>query len=196
MYKVLMLDNFDSFTYNLVSYLELFNCKVVTVRNDQNPKNIKDDFDLMVISPGPGTPTEAGFLMEYIRKFYLHKPIFGVCLGMQAINIFFGGDLRKLQPVHGKPCPITHNDSPLFYNIKNPMMVGRYHSLGIDQLGQDLEIIATTNDEIPMAIVHRKLPIMGVQFHPESILTTEHDSGMQLIENVLKLLLTETIFER
>ena len=186
---ILVLDNYDSFTYNLVHYIGECGEEVMVVRNDEitveqvedlNPKKI-------VISPGPCTPNEAGISIELIKKSSV--PILGVCLGHQAIGAAFGGNIIKAPEIfHGKLSKVEHNQKKIFNGIDTPYSVVRYHSLIIekDSLPNELEItgVLEDNPEVIMAIEHKEKPIYGVQFHPESI---ETNFGMKLIENFLKL---------
>jgi anthranilate synthase/aminodeoxychorismate synthase-like glutamine amidotransferase len=186
---ILVLDNYDSFTYNLVHYIGDCGEEVMVVRNDEitveqvedlNPKKI-------VISPGPCTPNEAGISIELIKKSLV--PILGVCLGHQAIGAAFGGNIIKAPEIfHGKLSKVEHNQKKIFNGIDSPYSVVRYHSLIIekDSLPNELKItgVLEDNPEVIMAIEHKEKPIYGVQFHPESI---ETNFGMKLIENFLKL---------
>lgn len=190
---LLMVDNYDSFTYNVVQYFGELKADVKVVRNDemsvadvaaQNPEYV-------VISPGPCTPNEAGISLEAVEYFAGKKPLLGICLGHQSIGQAFGGDIvRASQVMHGKVSPVYHNNSGVFSDLPSPFNATRYHSLVIDKntLPECLEITAWTQnddgsiDEI-MGVKHRELPIEGVQFHPESILT-EH--GHQLLNNFLE----------
>ena len=184
---ILVIDNYDSFTYNLVHYIGEYE-QVKVLRNDEI--SVKDILKIkpnkIVISPGPCTPREAGISVELIKEATM--PILGVCLGHQSIGAAFGGNIVKARRVfHGKSSEVHHNQRNLFENIPSPYSVVRYHSLIIERssLPDELEIIAELRDEDKtiMAIKHKKKPIYGVQFHPESI-ETEH--GMQLINNFLK----------
>jgi anthranilate synthase component 2 len=190
---LLMIDNYDSFTYNLVQYFGELGADVRVYRNDQitieeiealNP-------DKIVISPGPCTPNEAGISLEVIKHFSGKKPIMGVCLGHQSIGQAFGGDIVHASAImHGKTSPVYHNDTSVFKGLNNPVESTRYHSLVIDKntLPDCLEITAWTEtedgemDEI-MGVQHKTLPIEGVQFHPESILT---EQGHDLLKNFLE----------
>ena len=186
---ILVLDNYDSFTYNLVHYIGDCGEEVMVVRNDEitveqvedlNPKKI-------VISPGPCTPYEAGISIELIKKSLV--PILGVCLGHQAIGAAFGGNIIKAPEIfHGKLSKVEHNQKKIFNGIDSPYSVVRYHSLIIEKesLPNELEItgVLEDNPEVIMAIEHKEKPIYGVQFHPESI---ETNFGIKLIENFLKL---------
>jgi len=188
-YKVLFIDNFDSFTYNLVDDFSKRNCKTLVYRADTNIVQliqIANEFqpDLLVISPGPGTPDTAGVTLAAIDYFKDKLPIFGVCLGHQSICQYFGGIVGHApQPVHGKPSRINHNGKGIFEGVENPLQAGRYHSLCATKLPDCLEKTADF-EGIVMAVEHKTLPIFGVQFHPESILTP---AGGKIIENMLNI---------
>lgn len=181
---ILLIDNYDSFTYNLYDYLLQLDEEVVVFRNDQ--LSIEQTVSLqpkaIVISPGPHTPAEAGITNQLINYFHQHIPILGICLGFQAIGQFFGAHLVKCPyPMHGKVSDIFHSHDTLFHNIPNPFPAMRYHSLCLKDIDHRcLLTIASTTDGLPMAIRHRHYPICGFQFHPESILTPH---GMQLLIN-------------
>ena len=186
---ILMIDNYDSFTYNLVHYLGELGEKVTTIRNDDiTTSEINDmDPDIIVISPGPCTPKEAGQSVDIIKEFSGKKPILGVCLGHQSIGDAFGADIvRAERLLHGKTSEIYHNNEGIFKDIPNPFEATRYHSLIIDRdtLSDDFEITAWTKEDEIMGIRHKKLLIEGVQFHPESVLTTY---GKDILNNFLKL---------
>lgn len=187
--KVLFIDNFDSFTYNLVDDFCKRNCQAKVYRSDtklEELESIAEDFrpDLLVISPGPGTPDTAGVTLSVIAQFKNRLPIFGVCLGFQAIVQHFGGKIGHApQPMHGKGSPVSHNGAGIFEDVENPLQAGRYHSLCVKELPECLEQTAKF-ESIVMAAQHRELPIFGVQFHPESILTP---AGGKIIENVLAI---------
>lgn len=188
--SILLIDNYDSFTYNLYHYLIQAGAKEVLVkRNDEisvieitkmNPQGI-------VISPGPCTPNEAGICLEVVEKFKGKIPIFGVCLGHQTIGQSFGGKVVKTHPMHGKISDIYHEGKNLFKGLPSPFKATRYHSLIIEKetCPKNLEITATTKDGIIMGVADEKLKIFGVQFHPESI-ASEH--GHQIIKNFLDLI--------
>jgi anthranilate synthase component 2 len=188
--KILMIDNYDSFTYNIVQYLFELGADVNVKRNDEiTVEDIKkmENIDAIVISPGPCTPNEAGISVETIKEFKGKYPILGVCLGHQSIGSAFGAKIIKAKCLmHGKTSKIYHNKKGLFEGIENPFEAVRYHSLVIDEntLPKDIEITARTEDNEIMAIEHKKYPIWGVQFHPESILT---EYGHKLLGNFLKL---------
>ena len=186
---ILFIDNYDSFTYNLVDYIGQLHNDVLVVRNDQinvaEIENLKPDG--IVISPGPGRPEQAGFSCQIIQT-YCHKiPILGVCLGLQAIAQIFGANIvRAPFPVHGKTSIIEHNGQGIFQGMTSPMTAGRYHSLIIEResLPECFTITAESSDHFIMAIAHRKFPLFGVQFHPESVLTL---NGMQILRNWVKI---------
>jgi anthranilate synthase/aminodeoxychorismate synthase-like glutamine amidotransferase len=187
--RVLFIDNFDSFTYNLVDDFSKRDCIAMVYRADTKLEDlikVVEDIepDLLVISPGPGTPKTAGVTLEAIGYFKDKLPIFGVCLGHQAIVEYFGGKVGHApEPVHGKPSRVTHNGKDVFAGVENPLQAGRYHSLCALKLPQCLEATAEF-EGVNMGIRHKKLPIFGVQFHPESILTP---AGGKIIENILKI---------
>ena len=186
--KIILIDNYDSFTYNLYHYfIECGANDIEVYRNDKisadqitkiNPKAI-------ILSPGPCTPNESGICLEVIEKFKDKLPIFGVCLGHQAIAQSFGAKIIKTTPMHGKISEIYHSDNIIFKDIPSPFLATRYHSLIIDKntLPQEFKITATTKDKIIMAIQHIKYPIYGVQFHPESIAS---QFGHKIISNFLE----------
>lgn len=185
---IAVIDNYDSFTYNLVQYLGELGEKLLVLRNDKftvrelaekHPKAI-------VISPGPGTPDQAGLSLDVIAHFGGNVPILGVCLGHQAIGQSFGGTIvRAPQPVHGKASDVYHNGDPLFTGISNPFKAGRYHSLMIqpETLPDCLNVAARTADGLIMAVRHKTLPVTGVQFHPESVITPE---GKTILTNFVR----------
>jgi len=187
---LLMIDNYDSFTYNIVQYFGILGEEVVVYRNDAiNIREIKElQPDSLVISPGPCTPKEAGISVAAIKDLAGKLPILGICLGHQSIGAAFGGHIgRAGQIMHGKTSQISHNNQELFKGIPNPFEATRYHSLVIerDSLPTCLEVTATAlNDQEIMGIKHRELPVWGIQFHPESILTK---SGMKILDNFLQL---------
>ena len=187
---LLVIDNYDSFTYNLVQYLGESGAEMLVVTNDEvTTRQIADEIkpDRILISPGPGTPDEAGVSLAVIERFAGVVPILGVCLGHQAIGQYYGGKVvRAGQPVHGKPVTIEHDGRTIFNGIPNGFSAGRYHSLIVDRstLPESLEISAASPDGLVMGLRHRTKRIEGVQFHPESILT-EH--GRKLLQNFLHL---------
>ncbi|CAN5167978.1 aminodeoxychorismate/anthranilate synthase component II [soil metagenome] len=187
---LLVIDNYDSFTYNLVQYLGELGEKMRIVRNDDvSVDEIEKDLkpERILISPGPGTPDTAGISLEAVERFEGRIPILGVCLGHQAIGQHFGGSVvRAPEPVHGKPVEIIHDGKTIFDGIPNNFAAGRYHSLIVERDGFPgvLEISAASPDGLIMGLRHREKKIEGVQFHPESILT-EH--GRKLLQNFLNL---------
>lgn len=185
--RVLVIDNYDSFTYNLVQYLESLGAACTVSLSDQISAEaaLASGADGILLSPGPGTPNEAGVTLEVIERSRGAVPILGVCLGHQAIGQAFGATIVRAQRLmHGKTSPVSHDGRGIFQGIPNPVIATRYHSLLIDPptLPSCLEVTARTAEDEIMAVQHRELPITGVQFHPESILT-EH--GLQMIENWL-----------
>ncbi len=186
---ILMIDNYDSFTYNLVHYLGELGEKVTTIRNDDITLDEINslDPDIIVISPGPCTPKEAGASVDIIKEFAGKKPILGVCLGHQSIADAYGADIvRAERLLHGKTSEIFHNNEGIFKDIPNPFEATRYHSLLIDRetLSDDFEVTAWTKEDEIMGIRHKTLLVEGVQFHPESVLTTY---GKDILNNFLKL---------
>jgi anthranilate synthase/aminodeoxychorismate synthase-like glutamine amidotransferase len=190
---VFVLDNYDSFTYNLVQYLGELGADVEVRRNDQVSVSEIESLrpERIVISPGPCTPHEAGISIELIRHFAGKVPILGVCLGHQAIGAAFGGQVvRASKLMHGKTSEVKHDGRTVFRDLPSPMTATRYHSLIVseDGLPQELEVSATTTDrdgsQVIMGLRHRKYPVEGVQFHPESVLTS---AGKQLVANFLQL---------
>ena len=183
---LLLLDNYDSFTYNLYDYFLRFGAEVEVIRNNEiELDNLKQKYEGIILSPGPGKPKDAGKMMQLIEQYHDKLPIFGVCLGMQAIGEFFGANLIQANyPMHGKMDLLSFDHThSLFSKIKPPLQVCRYHSLILDQIQSiPLKIIATSAQNEPMAIAHKNLPVWGVQFHPEAILTPQ---GIQLINNWL-----------
>lgn len=186
---ILLIDNYDSFTYNLYQHLSELGATVVVHRNDQisldEIERMLPELDQIVISPGPCTPTEAGISMDVIREFAGQVPMLGVCLGHQAIGAAFGGKvIRADEVMHGKTSAIHHNDTGVFAGLPNPFIATRYHSLIVERssLPADLEVTAETSDGIIMGLRHRNFAIEGVQFHPESILTTV---GKDLLANFI-----------
>lgn len=184
--RVLVIDNYDSFTFNLVQYLGELGADPVVIRNDVLPP--EEAFDRhaparLVISPGPGIPEQAGFSIDFVKTLGERIPVLGVCLGHQAIVVAFGGavDIAP-EPRHGKTSEITHDGRGVFQGLSNPFVATRYHSLAATALPPDLEVTATSEDGVVQAVRHRYLPVIGVQFHPESIMTTE---GKKLLANFL-----------
>jgi len=183
--KILLIDNFDSFTFNLVDYLKQLGCEVEVHRNDIDPRKIDEiKPDLIVISPGPSVPKKAGNLMKMIDVAHKKYPIFGVCLGHEALIEYFGGTLKFVKPVHGKSSKIKHNGKGIFKGLERNFQGGRYHSLVGDKIPKCFEITARS-EGLVMAIKHKTLPIESVQFHPESVLTMKSDNGFKLIKNLI-----------
>ena len=187
---ILVIDNYDSFTYNLVQYLGELGAEVIVRRNDQlSVEEVATKLrpDRIVISPGPGVPDDAGLTLEVIENFAGTLPILGVCLGHQAIGQHFGGRVvRAGSCVHGKASEVSNDGRTIFAGVGSPFSAGRYHSLVIDpdSLPECLEVSAVTAEGVIMGVRHRELKVEGVQFHPESILTT---AGKRLLENFLNL---------
>jgi anthranilate synthase/aminodeoxychorismate synthase-like glutamine amidotransferase len=187
---LLVLDNYDSFTYNLVQYLGELGAKMRVVLNDEmTVEEIEQEVgpDRILISPGPGTPDTAGTTLELIARFAGRLPILGVCLGHQAIAQHFGGEVVRAEiPVHGKPARVCHDGRTIFSGLPQAINQGRYHSLVVrrETLPESLEVSAETDDGLVMGIRHRTLKVEGVQFHPESVLS-EH--GHALLRNFLEL---------
>lgn len=183
--KILLIDNFDSFTFNLVDYLKQLGCEVEVYRNDIDPKRINEiKPDLIVISPGPSIPKKAGNLMKIIDIAHKKYPIFGVCLGHEALIEYFGGSLKFVKPVHGKSSKIKHNGKGIFKGLEQNFQGGRYHSLVGAKIPKCFEVTAKS-EGLVMAVRHKTLPIESVQFHPESVLTMKSDNGLKLIKNLI-----------
>ncbi|WP_292466884.1 aminodeoxychorismate/anthranilate synthase component II [Methanolobus sp.] len=188
--KILFIDNKDSFVWNLVDFVSIFEPDTVVVPNTITIEEVKAmNPDGIIISPGPGTPHKAediGTCLDIIREFGQKIPVLGVCLGHQAINTAYGGTIGHADggPIHGKTSDINHENSYLFANLKGKFKGGRYHSLAIKELADDLKVTAKTDDGIIMAVEHKEYPVYGVQFHPESILT---DEGVKIIRNFLRI---------
>lgn len=187
--KILVIDNYDSFTYNLVHLLQELNQKYTVLRNDKFKLEEVEEYDKILLSPGPGIPEEAGLLMDIIRTYAATKSILGICLGQQAIAEVFGGTLYNMpKPLHGVATDIiiTDDEEPLFKNFPRDAKIGRYHSWAVnkDTLPEDLHITAVDSLGIIMALTHKRYNVRGMQFHPESILTP---NGKILIENWLQI---------
>ncbi len=186
--KILIIDNYDSFVHNLARYFEMAGTTPIIRRNNEitldDIRNLNPD--AIVLSPGPCTPDQAGICIDTVKTFGTTTPIFGVCLGHQAIAQSYGAKtVRSRYPLHGHASEITHNQNALFQNLPSPLKVGRYHSL-TNRINacKDLTVTALTNDNIVMSIQHKTHPVYGVQFHPESILT-EH--GLDIIKNFIAI---------
>ena len=182
MTAVLVVDNYDSFTYNLVQYLGELGADVEVERNDV-PGLLEREPDRVIVSPGPCTPAEAGLSVAAIRGYAeAGVPVLGVCLGHQALAAAYGGRVVRGEPVHGKTAPVEHDGQTIFAGLESPLVAGRYHSLVVDpELPDRLQVSARSGDVI-MGLRHRHLPAEGVQFHPESVLTPE---GKRLLANFL-----------
>ena len=185
--KVLIIDNYDSFTYNLKHQLEVNNVSVEVRKNNEIEISDVEKYDKILLSPGPGLPSNAGVMPELIKRYYKTKPILGICLGHQAIGEAFGAKLKNLDKVlHGVALPVIFVDEQIFKNIDNPFIAGRYHSWVVDEAGFPEDLLITGRDEWGniMVLKHKHLPIYGLQFHPESIMTPQ---GNQIITNWLKM---------
>jgi anthranilate synthase component 2 len=186
--KILLIDNYDSFTFNLVHYLEDLEANVTVVRNDKITPQECEFYDAIVLSPGPGIPSEAGNLIAIIDHMKDKKPLLGICLGHQAITEVYGGEIINLEKVyHGIATEMSHNGNRLFENVPKQFKAGRYHSWAAanDSFPDVLEITATDENKQIMALQHKSLPIYGVQFHPESIMTPD---GKTMLKNFLSTL--------
>jgi anthranilate synthase component 2 len=183
--RVLVLDNYDSFTFNLVQYLGELGAEPLVVRNDQMPpaEALLLKPDRLVVSPGPGRPEEAGYSIEYISALGPSIPTLGVCLGHQAIVVAYGGTVDRAPEIrHGKTSAITHDGTGIFTGLSNPFTATRYHSLAASRVPDELEECAWSEEGVVQGVRHRRYPVVGVQFHPESILTVE---GKALLANFL-----------
>jgi anthranilate synthase/aminodeoxychorismate synthase-like glutamine amidotransferase len=185
MKKVLVIDNYDSFTYNLVQYLGELGAEVAVIRNDKASVDqlLELGVDRVVVSPGPCTPDDAGISLEVVRRFAeAGTPVLGVCLGHQSLVQAFGGRVVRGEPIHGKDAEVEHDGRGIYEGLSNPLVAGRYHSLVADpHLPDELELTSTYGTVV-MGVRHRELPAEGVQFHPESVLTPQ---GKLLLENFL-----------
>jgi anthranilate synthase component II len=179
--RVLVIDNYDSFTYNLVQYLGELGAEVEVLRNDVD-ELLEREPDRVIVSPGPCTPDEAGLSMRAVRSFGEGgTPVLGVCLGHQSLAQEFGGRVVRGEPVHGKTAELEHDGRTIYAGLESPLVVGRYHSLVVEDLPDVLEVSARAGDVI-MGVRHTELPVEGVQFHPESVLTPH---GKQMLRNFL-----------
>ena len=186
---ILLIDNYDSFVHNLARYFQRLGQETLVARNTEvDPSKVRELHpQAIVLSPGPCTPTEAGCSLEVVRQLSGEIPILGVCLGHQTIGAAFGAVvIRAPEPIHGRTSDIRHNQQGVFYGLPNPLTVGRYHSLVVEEatLPDELQVTARTDDGVIMALAHRQWPVIGVQFHPESILT---QGGYELLANFLRL---------
>ena len=193
---ILLIDNYDSFTYNVYQYVANLGYQVTVIRNDMTSVSAIEQagYQGIIISPGPGTPDSAGISKEVIARFAGKVPILGICLGHQAIGEVFGGRvIRAPQPVHGKAEYIIHKGQGIYRDLPKPLSAGRYHSLIVDQKGlpECLEITATSQDGLIMGLRHREFDVEGVQFHPESILTPK---GIKILENFLTKTKQNTVY--
>jgi para-aminobenzoate synthetase component 2 len=186
MTKILVVDNYDSFVFNIVQYLQQLGAEVVVKRNDEVNANSINEFDGVLLSPGPGTPEDAGACIEIVNAaIEKQKPLLGVCLGHQAIGAALGGKVsRAPELLHGKTSQVQHKNEGVFKDLKSPFRATRYHSLAIENpnFPNDLTITATTESGVIMGVKHKTSPIEGVQFHPESVLT---EGGHRLLANWL-----------
>jgi anthranilate synthase/aminodeoxychorismate synthase-like glutamine amidotransferase len=183
--RVLVIDNYDSFTYNLVQYLGELGADIEVVRNDHATVEelLIRGYDRVIVSPGPCTPNEAGISLEAVRRFPTARvPTLGVCLGHQALVQTWGGRVIQHEPVHGKTTNIDHDGRTIFHGLRDPLEVGRYHSLVADPALPDCLERSAVGGDVVMAVRHRELPAEGVQFHPESVLT---EQGRDLLANFL-----------
>ena len=185
--RLLLVDNFDSFVYNLAQAFGAEGVEPVVMRNDSSLGELeRAEPDAVVISPGPGSPAEAGVSLEAVKRFGERMPVLGVCLGHQCIGAAFGGVIERapVGPVHGKTSSIEHGSAGVFAGLPDPFTATRYHSLSIAEEAwpEELDVTARSEDGVVMGVKHKSLPIEGVQFHPESILTTD---GPQLLKNFL-----------
>jgi anthranilate synthase/aminodeoxychorismate synthase-like glutamine amidotransferase len=179
--NVLIVDNYDSFTYNLVQYLGELGAEVEVLRNDVD-ELLEREPDRVIVSPGPCTPDEAGLSMRAVRRFGEGgTPVLGVCLGHQSLAQEFGGRVVRGEPVHGKTAELEHDGKTIYAGLESPLVVGRYHSLVVEDLPDVLQVSARAGDVI-MGVRHAELPVEGVQFHPESVLTPH---GKQMLRNFL-----------
>lgn len=182
---ILVIDNYDSFTYNLVQLVESlgYDCKVFYSDKISIKEIARMSPDKIIVSPGPGTPQDAGISLDVINEFHRDIPILGVCLGHQCIGVNFGAKLIHAKKImHGKTSQINHESNGLFRTVPSPFIAARYHSLAIEKVKRPLEVTALSDDGTVMAIKHKDFPIYGVQFHPESFLT---DDGEKIIRNFL-----------
>lgn len=194
---ILVVDNYDSFVFNLARYFERLGCQVHVARNDAlNVESVRAlQPEALVLSPGPCAPREAGCCLELVSALADELPILGICLGHQAIAEALGGRIiRTTHPRHGRAAPIDHSGRGVFAGLPNPLTAGLYHSLAVDEpsLPDDLRVTAKTSDGVVMALEHRRRPVVGLQFHPESILTP---CGYDLLSNFLRLARREAVAE-
>jgi anthranilate synthase component 2 len=185
---ILVVDHYDSFTYNLVQLFESLGARIEVVRSDAEPADelVARGPEAVVLSPGPGRPEDAGVFLELLRTLPAETPVLGVCLGHQAIGVVAGGHVERATPVHGKASLVHHDGRGIFEGVPNPFEAARYHSLVVERqdLPPELELTAWSDDGLVMATQHRSLPRFGVQFHPESILTPD---GPTIVRNFLSI---------
>ncbi|MGZ0149767.1 aminodeoxychorismate/anthranilate synthase component II [Kribbella sp. WER1] len=187
MSRILVVDNYDSFVYNLVQYLQQLRADTTVLRNDEVTPEQAAEFDGVLLSPGPGTPEEAGACIEIVKQIGRQTPIFGVCLGLQAIGVAYGGVVgRADELLHGKTSEVFHEGAGVLAGIPSPFTATRYHSLAIteDSVPDELRVTARTEAGVIMAARHRDFPVEGVQFHPESVLT---EGGHRMLANWLTI---------
>lgn len=185
--NILLIDNYDSFTYNLLHYLTILQVHVSVVRNDSAELEVPslENVDGIVISPGPGKPADAGFLPDFLPKVINHRPVLGVCLGHQAIGEMYGSKLAHADiPMHGKVSKVYHTGHPMFSGVTDSFQATRYHSLVLNKLAEGLTATAFSQNNELMAFAHKQLPVWGVQFHPEAVLS---GFGYRIINNWMQL---------
>ena len=182
--RLLIIDNYDSFTFNIKHLCQPYVSEIYVCRNDQISIDSVSQYDKIIISPGPGLPEDSGICLDVIKKFYKSKPILGVCLGAQAIALLFGGQIYNLKKImHGKKSMINiiNPQSCIYNNVKNKISVGRYHSWAIDlSLSSCLDVTSVDESDVVMSFQHKKYPLIGIQYHPESVLT---DFGDLILKN-------------
>jgi anthranilate synthase/aminodeoxychorismate synthase-like glutamine amidotransferase len=181
--KILLIDNFDSFSWNLLDYFKQLDCEVKIIQNDIDPQSVDmNDIDALVLSPGPGRPEDAGYLMQWIALYHQSKAILGICLGHQALGQFYHMDLiHAIKPMHGKVSLVHCRQHPIHEGLNSTIEVMRYHSLVLSgSIDSEMQVIASTTDDEIMSIAHKSLPLIGLQYHPESILT---GPGLQILAN-------------
>jgi para-aminobenzoate synthetase component 2 len=185
--RILVVDNYDSFVYNLVQYLQQLQAETIVLRNDEVTPDQVTAYDGVLLSPGPGTPEEAGACVDIVKEAGGEVPIFGVCLGLQAIGVAYGGVVgRADELLHGKTSQVFHEGAGVLSGLPSPFTATRYHSLAIEQdtVPDELQVTARTEAGVIMAARHRDLPVEGVQFHPESVLT---EGGHRMLANWLEM---------
>ncbi|MDX6280004.1 MAG: para-aminobenzoate synthetase component [Kribbellaceae bacterium] len=185
--RILVVDNYDSFVYNLVQYLQQLQAETIVLRNDEVTPDQVSEYDGVLLSPGPGTPEEAGACVDIVKEKGGEVPIFGVCLGLQAIGVAYGGVVgRADELLHGKTSQVFHEGAGVLAGLPSPFTATRYHSLAIaqDSVPAELQVTARTDAGVIMAARHRALPVEGVQFHPESVLT---EGGHRMLANWLQI---------